>query len=109
MFFDLEADPGEQKNLVGCATGVAKLALDVLKKLAETSIDFDEVEKERLVRDGNLKKQYAHNLPPATGNLYIMPSGKLVNADDVLYNPTIIAENAADAFADWPGSDGGES
>jgi len=109
LFFDLEADPGEQKNLVGCATGEAKLALDKLKTLAEISIDFDEVEKERLERDGNLKKQYAHNLPPATGNLYIMPSGKLVNADDVLYNPTIIAENAADAFADWPGSDGGES
>lgn len=105
LFFDLEADQGEQRNLVGCATGEAKSALGKLKTLAETSMDFDEAEKERLERDGNLRKQYAHNLPPSTGNLYIMPSGRLVNADDVLYNPTVISKNAADVFADWPGDD----
>ena len=105
LFFDLEADPYEQRSLVGCATGDAKSALSMLRILAETSIDFGEAEKERLERDGDLRKQYAHNLPPSTGNLYIMPSGKLVNADDVLYNPTVISGNAADVFADWPGDD----
>ena len=105
LFFDLEADPGEQNNRADCATGQAKAALNKLKELAETSIDFDEAERERVERDGNLRKQYAQNLPPATGNLYIMPSGELVNADDVLYHPTVISKNAADAFADGPGND----
>jgi choline-sulfatase len=105
LLFDLQADPGEQKNLVDCATGQAKAALDKLRVLAETSMDFDEAEKERLERDGDLRRQYAQNLPVSTGNLYIMPSGKLLNADDVLYRPTVISENAADAFVDWPGND----
>ncbi len=106
LFFDLEADPGEQRNLVGCATGQDKSVLNILRKLADESIDFDEAERERLERDGDLRKQHAHGLPPSTGNLYIMPSGKLVNADDVLYNPTVISENAAEVFTDWPKNDG---
>jgi choline-sulfatase len=102
LFFNLKTDPGEQHNLVNTASDVDKEALEKLRTLAETSIDFDAAEQERLKRDGNLRQQYAQNLPPSTGNLYLMPSGRLVNADDVLYNPTVISEFAADAFADWP-------
>jgi hypothetical protein len=32
-----------------------------------------------------------------------MPTGKLISTDDPLYNPTVICENPADAFLDWPG------
>jgi len=103
LFFDLTNDPGEQHNLVNSASGASKDALEKLQELAETSIDFDVVERERLERDGDLRKKYAQNLPPATVNLYITPSGKLVNADDVIYHPTVISEHAADAFVDWPG------
>jgi len=103
LLFDLENDPEEQHNLIDSASGPSKDALEKLRELAETSIDFDAAERERLERDGELRRKYVQNLPPATGNLYIMPSGKVVNADDVIYHPTVIGEHAADAFVDWPG------
>lgn len=102
LFFNLKNDPGEQYNLINSASGKDREALEKLQTIAENSIDFDKAERERLERDGNLRKKYAQNLPESTGNLYIMPSGKLVNADDVLYNPTVISECAADAFIDCP-------
>ncbi|HIE29818.1 TPA: DUF229 domain-containing protein [Candidatus Poribacteria bacterium] len=41
LFFDLESDPGEQHNLVNSASGPSKDALEKLRTLAESSIDFD--------------------------------------------------------------------
>jgi choline-sulfatase len=103
LFFDLEHDPGEQRNLIERGTsGTAAEALRSLAELAETSIDFDQAERERSVRDGGLAQAYAQNLPPSTGNLYLMPSGMLVNADDPLYHPTVIAETPEQAFDDSP-------
>jgi len=102
LFFDLKTDPGEQHNLVNTASGEDKEALEKLQEIAGISIDFDMAEQERLERDGNLRYQYAQNLPTSTGNLYLMSSGRLVNADDALYNPTVISESPEDAFADWP-------
>ena len=62
------------------------------------SIDFAAAEQDRKQRDGNLSQQYAQHLPPSTGNLYLMPDGRLLNADDLLYHPTVIAERPEDAF-----------
>jgi choline-sulfatase len=107
LFFDLANDPGEQRNLI--ERGIPQedqAAHDHLAHIAETSIDFEAAERERLERDGALKQRYALDLPPATGNLYIMPNGTLINADDLLYNPTVISENPARAFEDWPQKDG---
>ncbi len=105
LFFNLELDPGEQHNLIESASGMDRKALEKLREIAESSIDFEEAENERMVRDGDLSNQYAQDLPKATGNLYIMPSGKLVNADDVIYNPTVISDPASDAFVDFPEGD----
>ena len=103
LFFDLEHDPGEQRNLIERgASGMAAQALRDLAALAERSIDFDEAEHERTVRDGDLRQVYAQHLPPSTGNLYLMPSGKLINADDPLYHPTVIADTPEQAFDDGP-------
>ena len=57
-------------------------------------MDFDETEHERINRDGQLAERYALNLPQTTGNLYLMPLGKLVNAEDMLYKPSVILEDA---------------
>jgi hypothetical protein len=73
-----------------------------MRRLAERTIDFDAAEHERTVRDGTLRTKYAQHVPPGTGNLYLMPSGRLVNADDVLYHPTVIAETPNEAFDDAP-------
>ena len=103
LFFDLAADPGEQINLIERGThGKVKQALDYMQQLAQETMDFDAAERERTERDGNLGHDYALNVPPGNGNLYLMPSGKLVNAEDALYNPTIISDNAAQTFGDWP-------
>ena len=77
--------------------------LEKMAKLAERTMDFDAAEQERTVRDGKLGEVYAQHLPESTGNLYLMPSGKLINADDALYNPTLIAETPEQAFDDLPG------
>jgi len=109
LFFDLEADPGEQRNLLARGVeGEAAEALAALQRVARTSIDFEQAAHERTVRDGSLSEVYAQGVPPSTGNLYLMPAadgtprGRLVNADDVLYRPTVIADPPQRAFADWP-------
>ncbi|MGB2820250.1 MAG: hypothetical protein WBF17_04670, partial [Phycisphaerae bacterium] len=102
LMFDLAADPGEQRDLIsrGCE-GEAAAALAELQAIADESIDFNAAEHERTVRDGSLHERYKQDLPAATGNLYLMPSGNLINADDPLYHPTVIAETPQEAFGDW--------
>lgn len=103
LFFDLANDPGERINLIQRgASGEAKAAQDYLTCVAAESIDFDAAERERLERDGDLHRQYALELPKASGNLYLFPDGRLVNADDaMLYHPTVLTNNPAQAFKDW--------
>jgi hypothetical protein len=104
LFFDLADDPGEQRNLiVRGAKGEARAALEHLARVARESIDFDAAERERVERDGGLKEDYHLELPEATGNLYLMPSGKLINLDDaVLYKPTVLSDDPAQTFGDFP-------
>ena len=104
LFFDLKEDPGEQRNLVPSASGPAADALTDMRELAENTMDFDAAERERTQRDGDLgDKTYPLNVPEHTRNLYVMPSGKVVNAEDALYNPTVLTEDPARTFGDWPG------
>lgn len=104
LFFDLANDPGEQHNLIQRgATGEAQAALDYLAQIAAESIDFDAAERERVERDGDLHEQYALDLPKASGNLYLFPDGRLINADDaMLYHPSVLTNNPAAAFGDFP-------
>jgi choline-sulfatase len=110
LFFDLKNDPGEQRNLLAGDVPIeAQDPLEYLERLAVESIDFEAAERERIRRDGILKITYRRYLPPATGNLYLMPPteraplGKLVNADDILYHPTVISSDPDLAFGDFPG------
>lgn len=99
LFFNLQNDPEEQHNLMDKErTTEEEAALAYLEDYAEQSINFDEVEKARVKRDGSLAKDFEHKAPPSTGNLYHMPSGKIINAEDTLYNPTIIAEEGSEIF-----------
>ncbi|MDF1515968.1 MAG: sulfatase-like hydrolase/transferase, partial [Anaerolineae bacterium] len=104
LFFDLAEDPSEQVNLIGRdLTYDARSALTYLEQVANSSIDFDEAEKERVDRDGALRTTYALDLPPASGNLYLFPDGKLVNADDpMLYDRTVLTDQPVEVFADFP-------
>ncbi len=107
LFFDLGDDPGEQHNLLEREMSAEQsTAAEELARTAEESMDFDAAEHERTVRDGSLRKAYAQNLPRSTMNLYLMPSGKLVNADDPLYNPTVVGASPEEAFGDCPAEHG---
>lgn len=103
LFFDLTVDPGEQRNLVDAPlSGEAVAARDYLAEVAAESIDFDQAEIERKERDGGLSEEFHQDIPAGTGNSYLMPSGKLVNADDALYAPTVLAATPQEAFSDYP-------
>jgi len=66
-------------------------------------MDFDAAERERTERDGDLQATYALDLPRASGNLYLFPDSRLVNADDpLIYRPTVLTDDPAAAFGDWP-------
>ena len=70
-------------------------------------MDFDEAERERTQRDGRLREDYAQDVKPGTANLYVLPTGKLVSADDALYDPAIVAETLENAFGErWERQNG---
>jgi choline-sulfatase len=108
LAFDLDADPGEQRNLLESGKPVPK-AMEQLAAFANASIDFDEAERERTVRDGGLHEQYAHGIGASTGNLYVMPNGSVINAEDTLYSPTVIAPSLAEMMgSDWKQQNGSQ-
>ena len=92
LAFDLEADPGEQRNLLQSGE-VLPARLQELARYAETSIDFDAAERERVERDGDLSRRYVLDAGSGVGNLYHMPTGNVVSADEMLYRPVQIAES----------------
>lgn len=87
LCFDVEKDPGEQHNL---------------GRQVEDGMDFEAAHRERTVRDAGLRAQYRLDAPGSTGNLYLTPHGKLINADDPLYRPTVISDHPSTLFPDWP-------
>ena len=101
LAFDLKADPGEQCNLLQREGGVPEPVGHLARFAAET-MDFDEAERERVERDGQLDAQYALSITRHVGNLRVMPSGAVIAADEALYDPTIIAASLADMCGeDW--------
>jgi len=103
LAFDLDEDPEEHHNLLRAdAEAQAPEAVRRLLRLAAESMDFGAAERERLERDGDLRRRYAQQVGDSTGNLYLMPSGTLVNADDTLYRPEVVATDLVKAFGpDW--------
>ncbi len=102
LMFDLQNDPKELTNICLNTPGYAEPAKKRLVQIAETTMNFEEAERERLVRDSNLKDVYHLDLPESTGNLYFMSSGKVINADDTLYNPTVVLEDGSKKLLGCP-------
>ena len=104
LMFDLETDPDEQVNLIGRDVDAETAsARSYLEQLADDSMDFDAAEQERTVRDGSLEEQYPLGVASSGGNQYLMPSGKVVEAEDALYRPTIVSDDATTLFGDYSG------
>ncbi|MEX2540668.1 MAG: sulfatase-like hydrolase/transferase [Trueperaceae bacterium] len=103
LLFDLAEDPDEQRNLVDSDDPDVTDALERLEAFVRETMDFAAAEQERTERDGELAQQYRLEVEaPATGNLYLMPSGRLVNAEDVLYNQTVVLERPNEVLIGKP-------
>jgi choline-sulfatase len=106
LFFNLRNDPEEQRNLlVHELSPEAQDVLDSLKESSELNIDFDDIEKTRLERDGSLREDFAIGFDRKGHvhlNQYHFPSGRIIAADDPVYSPTVISESAEALFGkDW--------
>jgi len=99
LAFDLATDPGEQRDLLRRGGGLPDEVV-ALREFAERSIDFDEAERERTVRDGDLKERYAQAPREEAKNCYHLPGGRVVDADSVLYHPRVVAETPEEIFGE---------
>jgi choline-sulfatase len=102
---DLAADPLETENLAadgGPADPEAKAALKRLRSHVANAADFD-AWAEQSAADRAARGEHALPTPPGTGNAYLMPDGRLVDAATPLYQPDEIAWAPEDVYDDWPG------
>lgn len=101
LLFDLVADPAERRNLAPDPDGEAATALAELRELVDDTTDFDRIAAER-ARDRETRAEYALPIPPGTGNAYLMPDGRLIDAATPLYKPDVLASRPETVFEDWP-------
>lgn len=96
LLFDLADDPQESRNLVTSDDPFDRDALQRLSAFVDATMDFDEAERERTERDGGLAEDYRLDVDAkeTTGNQYLLASGRLVNAEDMLYRPTVVLDDA---------------
>jgi len=104
LLFDLEADPHETENLAVDPSGQDADALERLRGLVEDTVDFEQAIRDREVA-GEEAAEYELPIPPGSGNAYVMPDGRLVDAASPLYSPDELAADVSLAFEDWPGND----
>jgi choline-sulfatase len=103
ILIDLAADPLEQENLAPDASSEDAAALERLRGVLEDTMDFDDLVARREAADihGNADLLDIENQVTGSGNCY-MVNGRVVDADEALYDPRVIIEDPADAYADYP-------
>ena len=104
LLFDLETDLFERENLAADATGDDAVALDHLRDVVAETADFGAVEN-RQRRTRARVEDHRLGIPPGTGNAYVMPDGRLVDAGTPLYKSDVLAADPSVVFEDWPGED----
>lgn len=94
LLFDLEADPDEQHDLSASESPKIQEVCRKMELFVHDTMDFEDAEQERLGRDGSLLDEYRLGTEAkSTGNLYLMSTGQLVNAEDMLYSPTVVLKD----------------
>jgi choline-sulfatase len=102
LLFDLSEDPFEQENLAPDATGSDKEALVRLRETVAETMDFEAAAAER-ERDSWLEDEYELDVETASAseNCYLMPDGTVVDADEPLYDPTVVTADPASTYDDY--------
>lgn len=102
LFFDLEQDPLEQRNLAGATDAALQDILADVRQEAGRDFDWDQVADD-IRRDGEeLPARFPKRVECRAPNQILLGDGRLIEADDLLYHPRVVAENPADSFEDWP-------
>lgn len=101
LFFDVDADPLEQHNLVTTATGEAAQVLEKLRHFVKDTVNLSNQEAWKQASD-KLKEAYP-KLQKAGLNVYELPDGRLIDAEHLLYQPNVLAQCAKEIIADAPG------
>lgn len=97
--FDLETDPMEQNDISKDET--VSNVRDRLAQFVVENLDFDEAEQRR-IRDQLEDEEYVLPIPKGTGNAYMLPDGRLVDAGTTLFKPDVLADHPPEVFQDWP-------
>ena len=100
LLFDLETDPKETTNLAADADEHTAV-LDRLRGHVGDVLDDDVVATAR-EEARTLADEQALGIPPGTGNAYVMPDGRLIDAGTPLYKPDVLADDPSRVFVDWP-------
>lgn len=98
LLFDLAADPLEQHDRADEEPEVR----DRLATVVADTIDFDEGEQRRIADQLEDEERYVLSIPKGTGNAYLFPDGRLVDAGTPLYKPDVLADYSPGVFPDWP-------
>ena len=103
LLFDLSVDPLEQQNLAPDPTGPDRDALERLQSFVDGTMDFEAAATERR-RARRLQEEFTLDARTisASGNCYLAPDGRVVDADEPLYDPTVVVDDPARAFDDYP-------
>ena len=105
LAFDLENDPDEQHNLLRDAGDDVPHELDDLRTHLMDNFDFNEVDKLRATHEA-LREKYPTRVKPRTPNQILRGDGRLVEADQPLYDSDVVSENMKADFEDFPDSTG---
>jgi len=100
LAFDLQEEPGEQRNLL--ATGEISPELTTLKSAVLDDFNFDDVAQACLRDTEQLRQKYPRRVTPKTPNQICLKDGRLVEADAPLYQPSVVSQNLSLDFDDHP-------
>lgn len=111
LLFDLETDPHETENLADDPPPWAGEPLARFREFVATTYDFEELSAERQ-RDAARCETHRMDTPPACDvpggvNAFHLPDGRVVRADNALYDPEVIGQDPGAFASDWTGADGG--
>lgn len=74
----------------------------MLRRKAVESLDLDSA-LQRRDADRERRSETKLAIPKGTsGNTYLLDDRRLLDADDTLYRPDVLAQDASVVFADWP-------
>jgi len=102
LLFDVTHDPDEQHNLAPDPAHAALLA--ELRATCLAGFDFEEVQLRAERERADLQARFPRRYTGHTPNQLLLPDGRLVEGDAALYLPTVVSDNPAALFDDWPGN-----